>query len=50
MLDTQAQYEGRIRELASDLAYQVQCGELTELEANEALVRAQERWVDAPWG
>lgn len=43
-------YARRLRELASDLADQVERGEMTELEANEALVSAQDRWVDAPWG
>src|ERR1041384_7462873 len=39
-------YNRRIRELASDLADRVRAGEMTELEANEALVAAQDRWSD----
>lgn len=43
-------YEARLRELASDLADRVEAGEITDIEANEELVRAQDRWSDSPWG
>lgn len=39
-----------IRELASDLAYKVRLGEMTELEANQMLSDCQDRWSDCPWG
>jgi hypothetical protein len=43
-------YDRRVRELASDLADKVEAGEISELEANEWLVRCQDRWTDSPWG
>lgn len=40
----QARYEQRCRERASDLADQVAAGEITDAQANELMVEAQERW------
>jgi hypothetical protein len=42
--------ERRLRELASDLADQVEAGELSDLEANEILASKQDAWSDSPYG
>ena len=39
-----ARKEQLLRELASDLADQVEAGEITDIEANEWLVRKQDQW------
>lgn len=40
-----ARTEQKLRELASDLANQVEAGELTELEANVWYARVADRWM-----
>jgi len=43
-------YERRIRELGRELAERVRMGEMSELAANEMMVRKQEEWSESPWG
>jgi hypothetical protein len=40
-----ARREQMLRELASDLAYSVQCGEMSEVEANEWYSMKADQWA-----